>query len=79
MCLLKNLILIRECRGFAFVKYFEVADATEAVEALDNKELKGRRMKVQKSKRGKAHEKTPGEYLGHYKSRHSRRSPSPYR
>jgi len=68
-----------ECRGFAFVKYENSDEATDAVQALDNSNLDGRKIRVEKSKRDQGHGKSPGEYLGHYKSRRSghRRSPSP--
>ena len=73
------LSFISECRGFAFIKYENEQDATDAL-ALDNTEIDGRRIRVEKSKRDRGHVKTPGEYLGHDKGRgRRRRSPSPYR
>lgn len=69
-----------ECRGFAFVRYENPDDATDALE-LDNKEIDGRKIRVEKSKRNQGHQKTPGEYLGHNRRRSGggrRRSPSPY-
>ena len=73
-----NVNLYSESRGFAFVEYVNVDDATEALENLDQKEFDGRRMKVERSKRGRGYQKTPGEYLGHFKSHNKQRSPSPY-
>jgi RNA recognition motif-containing protein len=68
-----------ECRGFCFVEYENDADAAEALENLNQKEYDGRKMKVEVSKRGRGYRKTPGEYLGQFKTNNfQQRSPSPY-
>ena len=55
---------------------FESSDsATDALEA-EGKEIDGRKIRIEKSKKERGHPKTPGEYLGH-KGRRGRRSPSP--
>ena len=68
----------RDCRGFAFVTFSSKNEAEDAILELNNEEYEGRPLKVEKSKRNKGHESTPGKYLGHYKSSHRRRSYSPH-
>lgn len=69
-----------ECRGFAFINYAAGDQAAAAKAALDGQKVHGRDLKIEVAKRGQGHEKTPGEYKGHYRSKHNkgRRSPSPY-
>jgi len=54
----------RECRGFGFVEFVNFDDAEDAIKELDQKEFDGRKIKVERSKRGIGYEKTPGQYLG---------------
>ena len=61
----------RESRGFAFITFNNVKDADEALDALNGLELEGRKIRVEKAKRNKPREKTPGRYLGHYKPRNN--------
>jgi len=68
----------RDCRGFGFMKFSSAAEATEARAALDNTDFNGRMLKVEKAKRSKGHESTPGKYLGHNRSNNGRRPSSPY-
>jgi len=65
----------QEYRGFGFVEYTNDADAGEAVKELDQKEFDGRKMKVERSKRGLGYERTPGKYLGNANSSYERRGP----
>jgi RNA recognition motif-containing protein len=60
----------RDCRGFGFVKFSNFNEANEAKAGLDNTDLEGRILKVEKAKRVKGHAPTPGKYLGHYRSNH---------
>merc|ERR1712106_1033940 len=80
-------------RGFAFLYYENVEDATEAREALNGVELDGRKIRVDYSITKRAHTPTPGMYMGRPTSSRDggrerggrrddhrrRRSPSPYR
>lgn len=54
-------------------------DAEEAVENLNGYDLEGRRIRVEKAKRNQPRDKTPGRYLGHYKSRNVVRRSNSYR
>ncbi|TYZ57409.1 hypothetical protein PybrP1_011517 [[Pythium] brassicae (nom. inval.)] len=54
----------RESRGFGFVTFDDVRDASDAVNELNGKEIQGRRIRVEHAKRQRGHEKTPGKYLG---------------
>jgi transformer-2 protein len=54
----------RESRGFGFVTFEDVRDASDAVTELNGKEIQGRRIRVEHAKRQRGHEKTPGKYLG---------------
>eukprot|EP00092_Neocalanus_flemingeri_P035450 GFUD01038575.1.p1 GENE.GFUD01038575.1~~GFUD01038575.1.p1 ORF type:complete len:206 (-),score=27.47 GFUD01038575.1:470-1087(-) len=78
-------------RGFAFVTFQKVEDATEARNALSDAELDGKKIRVDFSITKRPHTPTPGVYMGRptstssrggggrdgYRDRH-RRSPSPY-
>jgi len=79
-------------RGFAFVTFEKVEDATEARNAMADAELDGKKIRVDFSITKRAHTPTPGVYMGrptgssqrssrdgYYRDRYSRRSPSPYR
>jgi len=69
----------KECRGFGFVDYANADDADRAVKELDQQDYDGRKLRVEKSKRGMGYERTPGRYLGYSRSNNYRRSPSPRR
>jgi len=78
-------------RGFAFVTFQKVEDATEARNALSDAELDGKKIRVDFSITKRPHTPTPGVYMGRptstssrgggsrdgYRDRY-RRSPSPY-
>jgi len=77
-------------RGFAFVTFEKVEDATEARNAMADSELDGKKIRVDFSITKRAHTPTPGVYMGRptstssrsgggrdYRDRY-RRSPSPY-
>ena len=51
-------------RGFGFVHYEKAEDADFAIESMNGQALDGRVIKVEKSKRSGAYQKTPGKYLG---------------
>jgi len=51
-------------RGFAFLYYESLDDATEAREALNGIELDGRKIRVDYSITKRAHTPTPGMYMG---------------
>ncbi|CAK5112309.1 unnamed protein product [Aphanomyces euteiches] len=56
--------ITKESRGFGFVVFEDKRDAEDALQALHDKEVMGRRIRVEKSKRSKPHAKSPGQYLG---------------
>ena len=51
-------------RGFAFIYYENVEDATEARNAMSGMELDGRKIRVDYSITKRAHTPTPGMYMG---------------
>jgi len=59
------------------VDYANADDADRAVKELDQQDYDGRKLRVEKSKRGMGYERTPGRYLGYSRSNNYRRSPSP--
>jgi len=70
-------------RGFAFVTMRSTEDATRAIAELNGIEMQGRNVRVDYSTTSRAHQPTPGEYMGFkrqsyssYDSR-SRRPPPP--
>ena len=73
----------RESRGFGFVTFEDPQAAEEAVKAMDGELILGKNIRVEKARRCKPHEPTPGSYCGpagaSSKNRFSRRrrSPSP--
>lgn len=72
----------RESRGFCFIYFNNAKDADDALDNLNGYDFEGRRIRVEKAKRNKPRDQTPGRYLGNYKSRNggsSRRSNSSYR
>lgn len=69
----------RESRGFAFIYFATMKDADEAADNLNGYELEGRKIRVEKAKRNKPRDQTPGRYLGHYKSRNVVRRSNSYR
>jgi len=62
-------------RGFAFVYFEAVEDATEAKEALNGIEMDGRKIRVDYSITKRAHTPTPGMYMGRPTGREERRGP----
>ncbi|CAD8184190.1 unnamed protein product [Paramecium pentaurelia] len=58
-------------RGFGFVKFAKKESVQIALEAMQDKELHGSKMKVEVSKRAEPRRKTPGRYAG-YAYRRSR-------
>jgi len=71
-------------RGFAFIYFENVDDATEARNKMTGTELDGKTIRVDYSITKRAHTPTPGMYMGRptagsrYRGRDDRRSPSPY-
>ena len=63
-----------DSRGFGFVTFSNESCALKAIEILNGTEVKGRRLTVEVAKRNRPRKKTPGMYLGKYKSEFSRRS-----
>ena len=51
-------------RGFAFIYFEQIDDATEARTALNGMELDGRKIRVDFSITKRAHTPTPGMYMG---------------
>ncbi|KAK3134597.1 hypothetical protein QOZ80_6AG0551170 [Eleusine coracana subsp. coracana] len=66
----------RVSRGFAFVTMDSVEDADRCIKHLNNSEMEGRTITVEKSRRGRPRTPTPGSYLGH---RYERRDRGRYR
>ncbi|XP_062229877.1 serine/arginine-rich splicing factor SR45a-like [Phragmites australis] len=66
----------RVSRGFAFVTMDTVEDAERCIKYLNNSEMEGRNITVEKSRRGRPRTPTPGNYLGH---RYERRDRGRYR
>jgi transformer-2 protein len=63
-------------RGFAFIYYEQMDDASEAREALNGVELDGRKIRVDFSITKRAHTPTPGMYMGRpTHSKEDRRGP----
>lgn len=54
----------KENRGFAFIEMSSIPEADNAIEALHNKDLNGRRIGIEKAKRDKPRSPTPGRYFG---------------
>ncbi|PUZ59050.1 hypothetical protein GQ55_4G010300 [Panicum hallii var. hallii] len=66
----------RVSRGFAFVTMDTVEEADRCIKYLNNSEMEGRNITVEKSRRGRPRTPTPGSYLGH---RYERRDRGRYR
>eukprot|EP00038_Savillea_parva_P029702 m.72935 g.72935 ORF g.72935 m.72935 type:complete len:245 (-) comp8807_c0_seq4:725-1459(-) len=62
-------------RGFGFITYEDVADATDAVEKMNHTQLDDRNIRVAYSLTKREHSPTPGQYMGAPVRRG--RSPSP--
>ena len=76
----------KESRGFGFVTFETATGADDALRELDKQDLDGRELHVERARRSRPHDSTPGSYCGpagaSSKYRHShrtRRSPSPLR
>ncbi|TPX56016.1 hypothetical protein PhCBS80983_g04870 [Powellomyces hirtus] len=54
----------RKSRGFGFITFSDVAGATAARKAIDGTELHERQMRVDYSLTKRAHDPTPGRYMG---------------
>jgi transformer-2 protein len=76
----------KESRGFGFVTFENSNDANNSVKEMDKTQLHGREIKVEKARRCRPHDSTPGTYCGpigassKYRmavSRRRRRTPSP--
>lgn len=74
-------------RGFGFINYGTVEEATAARDAMNSTEIDGRRVRVDYSVTQKPHDPTPGSYAGRPTSRddyrrdrspHGRRDRSPH-
>eukprot|EP01017_Pseudomicrothorax_dubius_P027633 TRINITY_DN3212_c0_g1_i6.p1 TRINITY_DN3212_c0_g1~~TRINITY_DN3212_c0_g1_i6.p1 ORF type:complete len:191 (-),score=25.92 TRINITY_DN3212_c0_g1_i6:109-681(-) len=66
----------KESRGFAFVSFVDPKDAETAIEKFQNYELRGKRLRVEMSKRNRPYPKSPGRYLGSHPVRPRSRSKS---
>ena len=51
-------------RGYGFAKYKNLDDAVRARDRFQGKDLNGRRIKIEFSKRTTPRDPTPGRYLG---------------
>lgn len=63
-------------RGFGFLSFSTVEEATSAIDNLNSQEFYGRVLNVQKAKRSRPHSPTPGKYMGYDRRRNSRDFPS---
>lgn len=54
----------REPRGFAFVTFEKAEDAEAAITAMNGADFLGRKIHVEKARRGRARTPTPGRYFG---------------
>ncbi|KAN0022319.1 hypothetical protein ACTFIU_004496 [Dictyostelium citrinum] len=54
----------KESRGFGFVTYSSGDEAQDAIQRLDSTKIDGNAIRVEKSKRSKARDPTPGFYMG---------------
>ncbi|CAG9311352.1 unnamed protein product [Blepharisma stoltei] len=66
-------------RGFGFVTYENPEDADKAKNELNNSNVGGRELRVEKARRNKAYGPTPGKYMGNDKYRRSPRRDRDYR
>ncbi|KAI9296794.1 RNA-binding domain-containing protein [Neoconidiobolus thromboides FSU 785] len=62
--LFDSLYKTNKSRGFGFIKYTTVSDATKAKGMMDGKYLHNRKIRVDYSLTKKPHSPTPGIYLG---------------
>lgn len=60
-------------RGFGFVAFERPEDADKARASLNNSEVQGRQLRVEKARRTGAYESTPGKYMGNDRYRRSPR------
>ncbi|PPR01665.1 hypothetical protein CVT26_013106, partial [Gymnopilus dilepis] len=56
-------------RGFGFIRMGSVDEAAKCIEVLNGIELNGRRIRVDYSITDRPHASTPGEYMGHRRTR----------
>jgi len=54
----------KESRGFAFLTFSDLKSSEEALAMMDGKEYDGKVLRVEKAKRSKPHDPTPGQYKG---------------
>jgi transformer-2 protein len=54
----------KESRGFGFVTFEESNDADEAVKEMNGEHILGKAIRVEKARRCKPHDSTPGSYCG---------------
>ncbi|KAM0930219.1 hypothetical protein ACQ4PT_000992 [Festuca glaucescens] len=70
----------RVSRGFAFITMDTVEDAERCIKYLNQSEMQGRNITVEKSRRGRPRTPTPGSYLGHrYERREMQRGGGRFR
>ncbi|CAM0908687.1 unnamed protein product [Alopecurus aequalis] len=70
----------RVSRGFAFITMDTVEDAERCIKYLNQSEMQGRNITVEKSRRGRPRTPTPGSYLGHrYERREQQRGGGRFR
>lgn len=67
-------------RGFCFITYKHLADATDAIEKFNGEEVNGRKIRVDYSETSRAHSPTPGYFKGErvQRSRHEDRPRNDY-
>jgi len=54
----------KESRGFAFLTFHDLKSSEDALSAMDGKDYDGKVLRVEKAKRSKPHDPTPGQYKG---------------
>jgi len=72
----------KESRGFGFVTFESNLDADDAIDGINGTDYEGKVVRVEKARRSKPHESTPGKYCGPAGASskyQSKRSHSPHR